>query len=127
MEPIAYCPDQIAEAEARYRNVQLEQRQRDLVNFLGTWFGKRIGMGDLPCRGYWVLAVAEWQVQKKRSVRDLETGTAAQRMTAAAEIAEHFRMLVGRALQAPEQHTQLDAAVRDGMLEYGRLYAAKRG
>ncbi len=126
MEPIGYQPEKIAEAEARYRNVQLEQRQRDLVNFLGTWFGKRIGMADLPCRGYWVLAVAEWQVQKKRSVTALETGTVQERMAAAAEIAEHFRLLVGRALLSPDQHARLDTAIREGMVEYGRLYA-KRG
>ena len=122
MEDIGYRPDKIAEAEARYRNVQLDQRQRDLVNFLGTWFGKRIGMAELPCRGYWVLAVGEWQLAHKRSVSVLVSGTPQERMLAAREIAEHFRNLVTKALLAPEQRDRLDAAIRDGLVEYGRLY-----
>ena len=118
--------DAIAErrqAEARYRNVDLGERQRDLVKWLGIWFSRRIAIEELPCRGYWVLAVAEWQVQKRQWVSSLEHASAHDRLAAAREIAEHFRILAGRALSNPMEINRLDQAMRDGMGEYKRLFA----
>lgn len=109
--------------EARYRDVQLGARQRDVVKWLGIWFSKRIAIAELPCRGYWVLAVAEWQIRNRRPVSILENANAQDRLVAAREIAEHFRLLAGRSLSDPMELNRLDQAMRDGIAEYTRLFA----
>lgn len=115
--------DERKSTDASYRDVRLGTRQRLVVKWLGVWFSKRIAIAELPCRGYWVLATAEWQVCNRRLISAIEQANAQERVEAVRDIATHFRLLAGRALSDPMELNRLDQAIRDGIAEYARRFA----
>lgn len=102
--------------------VQMDEAQERLIRDITAIVAPRLGLDPIPCRGLWLRAVKEWQVGHRSPATAISSMTPQERLAAATEIKEHFRVLAGELLVDPSSKGALDATLEIAFVLYRTKY-----
>jgi hypothetical protein len=106
--------------------IELDADQERLVKDITHVIAARIGMDPIPCRGLWLQAIRQWQVEHAKLASTISAMPPASRAEAAREISALFVPLASEMLANPGQLQELSAAVDDAFRLYMQKYNRRR-
>src|SRR5262245_61935766 len=110
-QPFAYKSADLQQARQRWETVQLEPVQRAIVEDIARVVGPKIGMEEVPCRGFWLIAIVKWQTEHKLPASAISERPPEERIRHASEIRDNFRAIVEKTLFDPQKLSQLKVGI----------------
>ena len=102
--------------------IELDAAQERLVKDITDVVASRIGMDPIPCRGLWLRAIKEWQLETGKLASTISALPPAERAAAAVTIKQRFLEFALEMLVRAEQRTALAEAIEDAFALYLRKY-----
>jgi len=114
------------EIEKNLDKLEVSKLQQQIIQEKGEIMSKILDMASLSVRGFFVLALVEWQKQVGMTVKESESPAETsreQRKREAEEIFVIFRKKIARVLTRTGKFHLLDEAIETALRHYVRKYA----
>ena len=113
----------IEAAEKEYRNVQPEPIQKKIIEEIAEITSKYISISELAIRGFIILAIRKWQMEKSKLVTDITKMDPKERIIEVVKIIENCRGFLMKAIINREQQEELNESINHVIEFYKEKYA----